>query len=92
MAGMVLTGVGSLIGQELAKVAVENAPILKQVAQSTAVDIAKKAFDYTLSQNPKIAHFLSGFGIHPFHSRAHMHKTFANRGTHQRKISYHNHY
>ena len=90
MAGMVLTGVGSLIGSELAKLAVENAPVLKQVAQSTAVNVAKKAFDMVLDQNPKIANFLGGFGIHPFHSRTHLHKTFANRGTH-RRISYLNH-
>ena len=87
---MVLTGVGSLIGSELAKLAVENAPVLKQVAQSTAVDIAKKSFDLVLEQNPRIANFLGGFGIHPFHNRAHLHKTFGNRGTH-RKIGYSHH-
>jgi hypothetical protein len=76
---MVLAGVGSIVAHELGKLALDNAPILKQVASDTAVGIAKKSFDLVLDQNPNFANFLGHFGIHKFNSSAN-HKTFTHRG------------
>jgi hypothetical protein len=79
---MLLTGFGSIIGHELGKLAVEHSPLIKQVAQSTAVEVAKKSFDLVLDRNPNFASFLGHFGIHKFGGG--QHKTFANRGGHRR--------
>lgn len=88
---MVLSGIGSLVAHELGKLALDNAPILKQVARDTAVNVAKKSFDYVLNENPNFANFLGHFGIHAFHNRnSANHRTFTSRGR-PRKITYHNH-
>lgn len=88
---MVLAGVGSIVAHELGKLALDNAPILKQVATDTAVNVAKKSFDYVLNENPNFASFLGHFGIHAFHNRnSANHKTFTSRGRH-RRISYAHH-
>jgi hypothetical protein len=84
---MMLAGVGSLIGHELARLAVDNAPVLKQVAKNTAVDIAKKSFNLVLDNNPNFSNFLGHFGIHKFGQA--QHSTFTNRGRH-RRITHHN--
>jgi hypothetical protein len=79
---MVLAGFGSILGHELGKLAVEHSPLIKQVAQSTAVEVAKKSFDLVLDRNPNFASFLGHFGIGKFHQENH--KTFTNRGRHKR--------
>lgn len=88
---MVLAGVGSIVANELGKLALNNAPILRQVATDTAVGIAKKSFDMVLDKNPNFSDFLGQFGIHAFHTRSSAnHKTITSRGR-PRKITYHNH-
>lgn len=83
---MVLGGIGSLVVQELGKLALDNVPILKQVAKDTAINVAKKSFDYVLHENPNFASFLGHFGIHAF-NRGNTQKTFTHRGRH-RRITY----
>jgi hypothetical protein len=80
---MVLTGIGSIVARELGQLALDNSPMLQQVAQSAVVNIAKKSFDYTLENNPNLERFLGSIGIHRFTH----HSTFTKRGRH-RKISY----
>ena len=82
---MILGGIGSIIVRELGQLALDNSPMIQQVAKSTAVDIAKKSFDYTLDTNPNFASFLGHFGITKFNS-GHTHSTFTKRGRH-RKIT-----
>lgn len=84
---MVLAGVGSIVANELGKLALNNAPILRQVATDTAVGIAKKSFDLVLDKNPNFADFLGQFGIHKFNQSQHNHRTFTNRGR-PRRITY----
>lgn len=83
---MALAGFGSIVGHELAKLAVEHSPLLKQVAADTAVNVAKKSFDLILDKNPNFASFLGHFGIHGFHQGRQNQKTFTHRGR-QRKIT-----
>jgi len=82
---MVLAGFGSIVGHELAKLAVEHSPLLKQVAADTAVNVAKKSFDLILDKNPNFSNFLGHFGIHKFNTD--QHKTFTSRGR-QRRIAH----
>ncbi len=79
---MLLSGFGSIIGHELAQLAVEHSPLIKQVAKSTVVEVAKKSFDLVLDRNPHFASFLNHFGIHKFGGN--QHRTFTNRGGHRR--------
>ena len=83
---LMLSGFGSILAHELGKVALDNAPLLKQVATDTAVNVARKAFDYTLDNAPNFASFLGHFGITKFNS-GYTHSTFTKRGRH-RKITY----
>ena len=76
MAMMLASGFGSLLTHELGKIALEYSPLVKQVATSTVVDIAKKSFDMTLDQHPHFANFLGAFGIHRFNPK----KTLSSRG------------
>jgi len=85
MAMLLASGFGSLLTHEIGKLALEYSPIVKQIATSTVVDIAKKSFDMTLDQHPHFANFLGAFGIHRFNPK----KTLSSRGNHKR-ISYHN--
>ena len=77
---MILAGVGSIVGHELAKLALDNAPILRQAVGNTAVSIAKNTFDMVLNNNPHFSDFLDSFGIHKFNQSQHTHRTFTNRG------------
>jgi len=83
---MVLSGIGSIVARELGQLALDNSPMLQQVAQSAVVNIAKKSFDYTLDTNPNFASFLGHFGITKFNS-GNTHSTFTKRGRH-RRITY----
>ena len=84
---LVLAGFGSIVGHELAKLAVEHSPLLKQVASDTAVNVAKKSFDLILDKNPNFSNFLGHFGIHKF-NQSENYKTFTNRGRHRRIAHY----
>lgn len=85
---MLLSGFGSILAHEVGKIAMEHSPLLKQVATSAVVDVAKKSFDMVLDQNPNLSSFLGHFGIHAFHNRSPTnHKTFTHRGR-QRRIGY----
>jgi hypothetical protein len=64
MAMMIASGFGSILANEIGKLALNNAPLIKQVATDTAVNVIKKTVDYTLDTNPNIASFLGHFGIH----------------------------
>lgn len=86
---LLASGVGSLIAQEVGKLAMEHTPIVKQVATDTAVNIAKKSFDLFLDHNPNFSNFLGHFNIGKFNPSVN-HKTFTNRGR-KRRITYHNH-
>jgi hypothetical protein len=77
---MFLAGLGSVIAQEIGKVAVEHMPLVKQVATDTATTIAKQAFDTFLDHNPKFASVLGIFGVRHFNER----KTMSHRGRHRR--------
>lgn len=86
---MVLAGVGSIVAHELGKLALDSAPILRQVATDTAVGIAKKSFDLILDKNPNIATFLGHFGFTAF-NKGNIQSTLTKRHRH-RKITYHSH-
>lgn len=83
---MLLAGFGSILANEIGKVALDNSPLIKQVATSAVVNVAKKTFDMTLDANPNFASFLGHFGITKFNSGA-THSTFTKRGRH-RKLTY----
>jgi hypothetical protein len=68
MAMMVASGFGSILANEIGKLALNNAPLIKQIATDTAVNVVKKTVDYTLDTNPNLASFLSHFGIHSFNT------------------------
>ena len=85
---MIASGFGSIVAQELGKLAVENSPIIKQIATGTAVEIGKKTVNLILSNNPRFESFLSQFGIHKFGGMNH--NTLQKRARH-RKISYSHH-
>ena len=85
---MIAAGIGSIVIQEFGKLAVDNAPFIRQVATSTALEIGKKTANLILDNNPNFASFMSQFGIHRFGYRNH--STFQQRGKH-RRISYMNH-
>jgi hypothetical protein len=89
MAMLLASGIGSILAQEVGKLALDHAPLMKQVATNAVVDVAKKSFDYVLSENPNFASFLGHFGITKFNS-GNTHSTFTKRGKH-RRITYHNH-
>ena len=82
---MIASGFGSIIAQELGKLAVEHSPIIKQIATGTAIEIGKKTANLILDNNPKFEMFLSQFGIHKFGGTSH--NTLQKRGRH-RRISY----
>lgn len=84
---LLASGIGSILAQEVGKLAIEHSPLIKQVATDTAIGVAKKAFDYTLDLHPNFANFLGAFGIHRFSPK----KTISSRGTAKRRITYHNH-
>ena len=86
---MLLSGFGSILASEIGKLAVEHSPLIKQVATSAVVDVAKKTFDMTLDANPNFASFLNHFGITKFNSAA-THSTFTKRARH-RRITTHSH-
>jgi hypothetical protein len=89
MAMMIASGIGSIVANELGKLALDNAPLIKQVAKTAIVDIAKKSFDYTLDTNPNFASFLGHFGISSFNS-GYTRSSVMKKGRH-RKITYNNH-
>ena len=88
MAMIIASGFGSIVAKELGQLAVDNAPFIKQVATSTAVEVGKKTANLILDNNPNFASFLSQFGIHRFGGMNH--STLQKRGRH-RRISYMNH-
>ncbi len=83
---LLASGIGSILAQEVGKLAVEHLPLVKQVATDTAISVAKKAFDHTLDLHPNFANFLGAFGIHRFSPR----KTISSRGKHRRISHHHN--
>ena len=83
---MLLTGFGSILASEVGKLAMEHSPLIKQVATSAIVNVAKQTFDMTLNENPNFASFLGHFGITKFNS-GNTHSTFTKRGRH-RKLTY----
>jgi hypothetical protein len=85
---MIAAGIGSIVANELGKLALDNIPLMKQVATDTAIKVAKKSFDYTLDTNPNLASFLGHFGIMKFNS-GYTQSTFTKRAR-PRKITYHN--
>jgi hypothetical protein len=80
-----LAGLGSIIAQEIGKVAIENSPLIKQVATSAVVNVAKQSFNNLLDMNPNFSHFLGHFGITRYGEK----KTFTNRGRHRRMAMQH---
>jgi hypothetical protein len=88
MALMIASGIGSIVANELGKIALDNMPLIKQVASDTAIKVAKKTVDYTLAENPNLATFLGHFGFTGFNT-GYSRTTLMKRGKH-RKISYHN--
>ena len=82
---MIASGFGSIVAQELGKLAVEHSPIIKQIATGTAVEIGKKTANLILDNNPRFESFLSQFGFHRY-GNAH-HSSLQKRGKH-RRISY----
>lgn len=85
---MIASGIGSIVANELGKLALDNAPLIKQVARDTTLNVVKKSFDYTLDTNPNLASFLGHFGIMKFNS-GYTQSTFTKRAR-PRKISYYN--
>jgi hypothetical protein len=86
MALLLASGIGSILAQEVGKLAVEHLPLVKQVATDTAISVAKKAFDHTLDLHPRFANFLSVFGIGHFNKKS----TISSRGKHRRISHHHN--
>jgi hypothetical protein len=83
---MVIGGIGSILASEIGKLVVEHSPLIKQVAQSAVVDVAKKSFDHILDLNPNFSNFLGAFGIHRFSPK----KTISSRGRHKRMANQNN--
>ena len=65
---MVASGFGSILANEIGKLALNNAPLIKQVATDTALNVVKKTVDYTLDTNPNLASFLGHFGFAGFNT------------------------
>jgi hypothetical protein len=83
---LVLGGVGSVVLQEIGKLALEHTPMLQQFAKTAVVDIAKKTFNKVLEDNPNFSNFLGHMGISSFHF-GHTKTNVLKRGRH-RTISY----
>ena len=86
MAAVIATGFGSIVANELGKLALDNMPLIKQVARDTTVNVIKKTVDYTLDKNPNFASFLGHFGFHGFNTMR-PRSTFVKRAT-RREIDY----
>lgn len=82
MAGLLLTGIGSIVASEIGKVAQDNMPLIKQVGTNAVINVAKKSFDAFLDHNPNFANFLGHFGVRHFSER----RTMTHRGR-PRKIA-----
>ena len=68
MAMMIASGFGSILANEIGKLALNNMPLIKQVATDTAVNVVKKTVDYGLAENPNLASFLGHFGFAGFNT------------------------
>ena len=86
---MIASGIGSIVANELGKLALDNAPLIRQVAKDTAVNVIKKTVDYTLDANPNFASFLGHFGFTGFNT-GYARNTIMKKSRH-RKITYNNH-
>ena len=63
---LLLGGFGSILLNEIGKVAMNVAPDLVGIAKNAAVEVAKNTFDNVLDANPKFANFLGHFGVGRF--------------------------
>jgi hypothetical protein len=63
---LLLGGFGSILLNEIGKVAMNVAPDLVGIAKGAVVEVAKNTFDNVLDANPKFANFLGHFGVHRF--------------------------
>lgn len=83
---MILGGFGSILLNEIGKIAMDSAPVLGGIAKGAIVDVAKNTADSFLDANPKFSDFVhSTFGFNRFNPR----KTMTHRGERQRRIAHH---
>jgi hypothetical protein len=63
---LILGGFGSILLNEIGKIAMDVAPDLAGIAKGAVIDVVKNTFDTVLDANPKFSNFLGHFGIHRF--------------------------
>jgi hypothetical protein len=73
---LVLGGLGSILMNELGKVAMDNAPLIGGLAKNAVIEVAKNTFDTFLDFNPNFGNFLGQFGVRRFRPK----RTFDYRG------------
>jgi hypothetical protein len=73
---LVLGGLGSILLNEIGKVAMDNAPMIGNIAKDAVIEVAKNTFDTFLDYNPNFGNFLGQFGVRRFRPK----RTFTNRG------------
>jgi hypothetical protein len=83
MAMFIASGIGSIVANEIGKMALDNMPLVKQVAQNTLVNVVKKTVDFTLDNNPNFASYLGLFDFHGF-NRNKSHSTLEKRARHRK--------
>jgi hypothetical protein len=79
MAAIIASGFGSILANELGKLAINNAPVLRDIARDTAVKVAKRVVDDVLDNNPNLASFMGHFGFQGFGSERHSKSTLYKR-------------
>ena len=81
---MMLGGLGSILLNEIGKIAMDTAPVFGGIAKGALVDVAKNTADSFLDEHPKFSDFVhSTFGFNRFNPR----KTMMHRGYKQRRIA-----